>query len=128
MKEWQVRSAERADLSRALGQAGLDARVDIYGTGCVAYWLLTGKLVFTSDNPMGHLLHHVHTKPTPPSTRSELPIPAALDELVMSCLAKDPAERPQTARELSRRLSQVDGAGEWTEEHARIWWAKHQPV
>ena len=76
---------------------------------------------------MGLLLHHVHTPPTPPSTRTELPIPAALDHLVLSCLAKDPAERPQTARELSRRLAEVRGCAAWTEDRAREWWAERQP-
>jgi hypothetical protein len=113
---------------QAMGRSTLDTRVDIYATGCVAYWLLTGQLVFTADNTMGLLLHHVHTAPTPPSARSELPIPSELDRLILSCLAKDPAERPQSARELAQRLAQIDGASAWTEERAREWWAKHQPV
>ena len=46
-------------------------RVDIYATGCVAYWLLTGQLVFTADTPMKLLMNHVHTPPTPPSARTE---------------------------------------------------------
>jgi serine/threonine protein kinase len=83
---------------QALGPSALDARADIYATGCVAYWLLTGQLVFDTDTPMGLLVHHIHTQPVPPSARSELPIPAALDSLVLSCLAKDPADRPQSAR------------------------------
>ena len=55
------------------------------------------------------------------------PIPAALDRLVLACLAKDPAERPQSARELSQRLADVDGAEAWTQDRARDWWATHQP-
>ncbi len=39
-----------------------------------------------------------------------------------------PAERPQTARELSRRLAAIKGAGAWTEERARDWWTNHQPT
>jgi eukaryotic-like serine/threonine-protein kinase len=113
---------------QAMGRAALDGRVDIYATGCVAYWLLTGQLVFTADNSMGLLLHHVHTAPAPPSTRSELPIPVALDSLVLSCLAKNPADRPQSARELADRLAEIDGAGAWTEDRARQWWAQHHPV
>ena len=54
--------------------------------------------------------------------------PPALDALMMACLAKDPAERPQTARELSRRLADVEGAGGWTEDRAREWWGQHQPA
>jgi plasmid stabilization system protein ParE len=108
---------------QALGGTDLDGRADIYATGCVAYWLLTGQLVFTAETQMGLLLHHAHTPPTPPSARSELRIPAALDQLVLSCLAKDPAERPQSARELSRRLAEIEGAEAWTQDRAREWWA-----
>ncbi len=113
---------------QALGHAQLDGRVDIYATGCVAYWLLTGQLVFTADTSMGLLMHHIHTMPTPPSARSELPIPAALDQLVLWCLAKDPARRPQSARELLLKLNELDGAVAWTQQRARDWWATHQPA
>jgi serine/threonine protein kinase len=102
-----------------------DGRADIYATGCLAYWLLTGQLVFTSQTPLGHLVHHAHTPPTRPSARTELPIPPALDDLVLSCLAKDPAQRPQTARELSLRLAEVEGVSAWTQERAREWWVTH---
>jgi hypothetical protein len=113
---------------QALGQATLDGRVDIYATGCVAYWLLTGQLVFEADTPLRLIMHHVHTQPVPPSARSELPIPSALDSLVLSCLAKDPADRPQSARELSVRLNEVESAGRWTQERARQWWVTHRPL
>ena len=112
---------------QALGGVPLSGRADIYATGCVAYWLLTGQLVFTADTPMGLLMHHAQTQPTPPSARSEVPIPEALDRLVLSCLAKDPAERPQ-AKQLSRQLAEVGGVNAWTEERARDWWAKHRPA
>jgi len=106
----------------------LDARADIYATGCVAYWLLTGQFVFTAETPMALLLQHAQTPPTPPSARTDLPIPRALDELVLSCLAKNPANRPQSARELSLQLAEVEGASAWTQERAREWWAMHQPA
>jgi plasmid stabilization system protein ParE len=104
----------------------LDGRADIYATGCLAYWLLTGKLVFTADTPMGLLVQHAQTPPTPPSARTDRPIPPALDDLVLSCLAKDPAKRPQSARELSIRLAEIEGAGTWTQDRAREWWLTHQ--
>jgi len=112
---------------QAMGSA-LDGRADIYATGCVAYWLLTGQYVFTADSSMGLLLQHARTAPTPPSARTDLPIPAALDQLVLACLAKDPAKRPQSARELSRRLGEIEGVGTWTQDQARDWWATHQPA
>jgi hypothetical protein len=112
---------------QALGESAVDGRADIYATGCVAYWLLTGQFVFTAETPMGLVLQHAQTPPTPPSTRTQLLIPAALDQLVMSCLAKDPAKRPQTARELSRRLAEAgEASAAWTEARAREWWAKQQ--
>jgi eukaryotic-like serine/threonine-protein kinase len=103
----------------------LDWRADIYATGCVAYWLLTGKFVFTAETQMGLLMKHAQAPPEPPSARTELPIPRALDDLVLSCLAKDPTQRPQTARELSLRLAQMEGASAWTQERAREWWDIH---
>jgi eukaryotic-like serine/threonine-protein kinase len=103
----------------------VDGRADIYATGCVAYWLLTGQFVFTAETPMGLLLQHAQTRPTPPSARTDRPIPRELDDLVLSCLAKDPANRPQSARELSLRLAEVEGACAWTQDRAREWWATH---
>jgi serine/threonine-protein kinase len=112
---------------QALGEAPLDGRADIYATGCVAYWMLTGSQPFSADTPMGLLMHHARTPPTPPSARSERPIPVGLDQLVLACLAKDPAQRPQTAKQLAQRLAAVEGVNPWTEDRAREWWARNQP-
>jgi serine/threonine-protein kinase len=110
-----------------LSRDAIDSRADIYSVGYVGYWLLTGDLVFTADTTIGVMMHHAHTAPTPPSSRTELPVPPELDELILSCLAKDPARRPQSARELSRRLGQIAVARPWTEELADDWWARHEP-
>ena len=83
---------------QALGGADVDIRADIYSTGCVAYWLLTGQLVFTAETAMKLLLAHAHTAPEPPSSRTENPIPQDLDALVLSCLAKDREHRPKSAK------------------------------
>jgi serine/threonine-protein kinase len=110
---------------QAMG-TGVDGRADIYATGCVAYWMLTGKTVFTADTVMGLILHHVQTPATPPSTRTDQPISPALDDLILSCLSKDPAERPQTAKELSLRFGELPGANDWTQDRAREWWEAQQ--
>jgi serine/threonine-protein kinase len=112
---------------QALGEAVVDCRADIYAAGCVAYWLLTGQFVFTADSAMGMLLQHAQVQPAAPSTRTELPIPAGLDDLVLSCLSKDPGQRPQSARELSKRLAAIQTTG-WSQERARDWWAEHGPL
>ena len=111
---------------QALGKSDVDGRVDIYALGCVACWLLTGELVFTADTPMATLMQHAQTPPVPLSSRTELRIPLQLDALVLSCLSKDPADRPQTAKELLRKLTEIDGSGAWTPERARDWWQQHQ--
>jgi len=113
---------------QAMGHGSLDSRVDLYALGCVAYWLLTGHLVFDAASPSAQLVHHASTPPAAPSTRSEMPIPAALDRLVLDCLEKDPAMRPQSARELSQRLADTCAPGDWTNDHAREWWSRHLPA
>jgi eukaryotic-like serine/threonine-protein kinase len=106
----------------------VDGRADIYAVGCVAYWLLTGQFVFTADTPMGLILQHAQTQPVPPSRRTTQAVPPALEELVLCCLAKDPADRPQSARDLAARLDAIDGAGKWTQLQAQEWWQRHQPA
>ena len=113
---------------QVLGGVRIDNRADIYGTGCLAYWLLTGQLVFTGDTPMQLLVQHAQAMPAPPSARTELPIPKEFDAIVLACLAKNPLDRPQTARELARRLEALTVRPEWTPELARAWWEAHRPV
>jgi serine/threonine-protein kinase len=113
---------------QALGGESLDGRADIYALGCVAFWLLTGKLVFTADTPTAILMQHIQTPAPAPSTCTELPVPASLDQVVLSCLAKRPEDRPQSAKELMQRLDDVDGTSSWTEARCREWWEKNRPV
>jgi eukaryotic-like serine/threonine-protein kinase len=112
---------------QALGGTDVDARADIYSTGCVAYWLLTGQLVFTADTAMKLLLAHAHTPPELPSSRVTLPIPPDLEALVLSCLAKDREHRPKSAQDLLHRLDAIPLTQPWTEIRAREWWNEHLP-
>jgi serine/threonine-protein kinase len=104
----------------ALGEP-VDRRTDIYALGCVAYWILTGRNVFTGDSTVQIVARHVSSVPTPPSRHSGFDVPAALDQVVLACLEKEPGNRPGTARELCDRLGRCD-AGQWTRDDARIWW------
>jgi eukaryotic-like serine/threonine-protein kinase len=110
-----------------LGVADTDHRVDLYALGCVGYWLLSGKLIFEGRSAVEVMFHHAHTPPPRPSTRSELPIPAPLEELVMECLEKDPARRPASAEAVGTRLDAVSLESAWTVERAERWWAMHRP-
>jgi len=113
---------------QVLNGSRVDGRADIYAAGCVGYFLLTGRPLFAGDSPMAIVVQHAHTPPTAPSQGSELPIPPALDRIILECLAKSPADRPQTARELSRRLAAVEDVRPWSEERAREWWNTHRPA
>ena len=105
----------------ALGET-VDQRTDIYALGCVAYWMLTGRYVFTGDSPMQIVARHVSSAPVPPSRLSRFDISPTLDDLILACLQKKPADRPATARELCDRLTRCEVEAGWTREDARLWW------
>jgi serine/threonine-protein kinase len=110
-----------------LGDVEVDRRADVYALGCVAYFLLTGQLVFEADSTMKMLLQHVNAVPVPPSQRTELRIPRELDDLVLACLEKDPNKRPQNAEELLRLAKQCNTCECWGYDEARVWWQGHLP-
>ena len=98
----------------------VDGRADIYALGCVAYYLLTGQLVFEASNPLQMIARHLSATPVPPSQRANIHLPAGMDELILSCLAKEPEDRPSAA-ELSRSLAALD-VEPWQEVEAKDWW------
>jgi len=111
----------------ALGKGEIDTRSDIYALGCVAYWLLTGFLVFEGETPMEIVVEHVKTPPVPPSDRTEVDIPQKLDELIMACLDKDPDKRPQSMIEFKSSLDHCNCTQPWSEDKAESWWNTHLP-
>jgi eukaryotic-like serine/threonine-protein kinase len=113
---------------QVLGEGRVDARSDLYAVGGVAYWLLTGSLVFRGASPMETMVMQVHRAPEPPSHRTELAIPPELESIVLDCLAKDPGDRPQTADQLAEQLAAVPLAPKWTDSRAREWWDRHRPA
>jgi serine/threonine-protein kinase len=76
---------------------------------------------------MQNLVDHVHTRPVPPSERTELPISPALDALVLACLEKSPVLRPQTVEALLERLGAGQASEGWAGEMAQRWWKTHLP-
>ena len=106
----------------AMGDSDLDARVDLYGLGCVAYWLITGSLVFEEKSAAAMMLAHLQKAPIAPSMRNGIAIPAGLDRTIMMCLAKKPADRPASAEALADLLEGCGDVGSWTPEDAKRWW------
>jgi eukaryotic-like serine/threonine-protein kinase len=90
---------------QAQGQA-VDARSDLYSLGCVLYELLAGRPPFTGDTPVAIAYKQVNETPVPPSAHNP-DVPPRLDAVVMKCLAKNPANRYQTAEEFSADLERV---------------------
>ena len=76
---------------------------------------------------MAMALAHVQTKPIPPSQRTELEVPLSLENLILACLEKEPARRPESARRLIDLLAGCHGAGKWTQEEAERWWSTNMP-
>ncbi|MGK5498552.1 protein kinase domain-containing protein [Streptomyces sp. URMC 125] len=83
---------------QALGKT-VDARSDLYATGCMLYELLALRPPFTGETPLSVVYQHVQDDPVPPSEVSDA-VPPELDGLVMRSLAKDPDDRFQTAEEM----------------------------
>jgi len=81
--------------------APLDARTDVYAMGAVYFSALTGSVPFPGDNPMQKMFGH--TQREAPSIRDHVPdLPEALARVVAAALAKDPADRQQSAGDLGR--------------------------
>ena len=107
----------------------VDARSDLYSLGAVAYYLLTAEQPFSGTNAREVMRRHVEERPVPPSERLGRPINEALEATVLRCLAKSPASRPQTARELETMLTDVvvPALDAWSDVEADAWWRAELP-
>jgi len=105
----------------------IDGRADLYSLGAVAFWMLTGVPVFESETPVDLMVQHVTATPARVSDVSEFAIPPDLDEIVMKCLEKDPADRFQSATDLAAALQGISFDEPWRLQKAREWWQLHLP-
>jgi hypothetical protein len=103
----------------------VDVRTDIYALGAVAYFLLAGLDVFDGKSVVQVCSQHLHQAPMPLSAR-KISVPAELERVVLACLEKDPARRPQSAAELRQRLEACKVEA-WDSQRASTWWRERKP-
>jgi serine/threonine-protein kinase len=102
-----IGTAQYLSPEQARGE-NVDARSDVYSTGCLLYELLTGHPPFTGDSPVAVAYQHVRETAPPPSSANP-DVPPPLDAIVMKALAKNPANRYQTAAEMRADLIRAIG-------------------
>ncbi|MCX8004702.1 MAG: serine/threonine protein kinase, partial [Burkholderiaceae bacterium] len=130
-----IRTEATRDLTRALrvlgtpaymaperieNAASADPRSDLYALGAVGYFLLAGAPPFAADNDLALAYQVVHK--TPPPLPPERAVPDELADLIFTCLAKDPAQRPQFAADLIEALDFILLRHPWPATAARAWW------
>jgi eukaryotic-like serine/threonine-protein kinase len=110
----------------AQGNLRPDGRADLYSLGCVAYFMLTGKPVFTADNAMKLLLAHISEKPPPLAEVAG--VPEELAKVIHACLEKEPQHRPNDAFALSEMLRATQLEEIWTIERRKDWWEQETRI
>ena len=106
---------------QALGDEKLDARSDLYALGAIAYHMLSGQPPFQDENPMAVMIAHARQE-VPPISCHRADVPDDLQQVVLRCLAKSPADRYADAKELEQALAACAAAGEWDARKAAVWW------
>jgi len=103
--------------------AASDPRSDLYALGGVAYFLLTGKMVFTNESASEVLHRQLNEIPASPSAITDNPISPEMEQIILECLEKDPARRPDSALALATRLAECPTANDSTPHERAGWWA-----
>jgi serine/threonine-protein kinase len=101
--------------------ATIGPAVDLYALGAVGYFLLTGKRVFEGTTEEV-CRQHVSATPARPSEVTAATIPAALEAVIMRCLAKAPSDRFASASALADALRALPPSHDWSTTDARSWW------
>jgi eukaryotic-like serine/threonine-protein kinase len=105
---------------RLQANSRVDARSDIYCIGAVGWFLLAGREAIRPGEDF--LSRVLGEKPEAPSRFSHWPVPAALDQILLSCLEKNPRDRPQSVEALRTALASITTTDEWTRREAEAWW------
>lgn len=104
----------------------VDARSDLYAVGATGYYLLSGRPPFQSQSLVE--LCDMQVNKQPASLREDLNVKCSreLEGVLMACLAKSPAQRPQTALDLSQRLDRCSVSEPWTYDNGDVWWGRFE--
>jgi serine/threonine-protein kinase len=108
---------------RLRNPADVDARVDIYALGAVAFLMLTGKKLFESSDDLELTSKILNDEPARPSAVAPQPIPVELDLLVLSCVEKRRDNRPQRVADLVEAFDALALEHRWTQREAELWWS-----
>ncbi len=100
-----VGTAQYLSPEQARGEQ-VDARSDLYSTGCLLYELLTGRPPFVGESALSVAYQHVREQPAPPSAY-DAEIPGEIDAITMKALAKSTEERYQSAAEMRADISRA---------------------
>jgi len=111
-----IGTAQYLSPEQARGET-VDARSDLYSTGCLLYELLVGRPPFVGDSPVSVAYQHVRENPLPPS-QLDPEISPEIDAVVLKALAKDPAERYQSAREMKDDITRLLAGQQTTAQQA----------
>jgi serine/threonine-protein kinase len=108
------------------GDEDIGPASDIYSTGALAFFLLTGKPIFCGRSAPHILAAHLYEDP-PSVTAASDGVPDALGEVIARCLSKAPEDRYPDVASLRAALVESVGPARWTEQQASEWWRRHGP-
>jgi serine/threonine-protein kinase len=107
---------------QALADRSLDARADIYAVGAMMYDALTGQAPFRGESAFALMMAHARDPVVPPSQVNGT-VPRDIEEVVLRCLAKKPADRYITISALGEALAACASAESWGSNRAEAWWS-----
>jgi serine/threonine-protein kinase len=106
---------------QAAADSAMDARADIYALGAAMYHALTKRPPFYADAPSA-ILKALALAPVVPPSQINARVPADLEQVVLRCLAKKPADRYPNVKALSQDLGACESAADWGPNRAHAWW------
>jgi len=106
--------------------ADTDHRSDLYSMAAVGYYLLTGHHVFDADKVMDVFTQHLNDPPRRPGEVLGRAVSRDLEDALLKCLAKSPADRPPDAAAFAASLAACADADAWTNDDARTWWEERR--